>query len=272
MATPFLGSEEYDEHAHRLYDNGEYDRALEVLKDGLILYPTSVDLLVGLGYTRLAREEFVWAKHAFEKALALEPDNEDALAGLGETLLRFGRHQEALRLFRKIRVDGASSADLDLLLSIGRALYREKLFEDALTFFDEAIAWFPESADAFAARAYTMHRLDHAEEALHDLRHALCLDPDHYEARIYLGHLLYDRGEWRGALAQFEQVPPAEHWDTLAVCRVVELKRSLYGYQPGHPELLLWDARLEELAAVADPIDELLAEIERQAAADPPAA
>lgn len=270
MATPFLGSEEYGEHAHRLYDNGEYDRALEVLKDGLILYPNSVELLVGLGYTRLAREEFVWAKHAFEKAVALEPDNEDALAGLGETLLRFGRHQEALELFRKIRFNGASNADLDLLLSIGRALYRENLFEEALDFFNEAVAWFPESADAFASRAYTMHRFDRVEETIRDLRHALHLEPNHYEARIYLGHLLYDRGEWNDALTQFEQVPPADHWDTLAICRVVELKRSLLGYQPGHPDLLLWDARLEELAAVADPIDELLAEIERQAATEPP--
>ena len=59
MATPFLSSEEYDERAHRLYDQGEYETALETLKEGLRLYPNSVELHVGLGYTRLAREEFI---------------------------------------------------------------------------------------------------------------------------------------------------------------------------------------------------------------------
>ena len=66
MANPFLSSEEYDERAHRQYDIGDYEGALETLKEGLQLYPHSVDLYVGLGYTRLAREEFVWARQNFE--------------------------------------------------------------------------------------------------------------------------------------------------------------------------------------------------------------
>ena len=59
MPAPFLSSEEYDERAHRQYDSGDYDAALDTLKEGLQLYPSSVDLHVGMGYTRLAREEFV---------------------------------------------------------------------------------------------------------------------------------------------------------------------------------------------------------------------
>src|SRR5919106_4271587 len=103
MANPFLGSEEYDERAHRLYDDGEYDSALETLKEGLKVYPHSVELYIGLGYTRLAREEFIWAKQAFERALVLDPEHEDAFVGLGESLLRFGRREDALRLFARAR-------------------------------------------------------------------------------------------------------------------------------------------------------------------------
>jgi Flp pilus assembly protein TadD len=269
MATPFLGSEEYDERAHDLYDQGEYDRALQVLKDGLVLYPHSIELLIGLGYTRLVREEFVWAKHAFDKALALEPDHEDALAGLGEVLLRFGRRDEAIRLFRQVRHQIGGN-DIELLLAMGRALYREQLFDHALEVFDEALAWHPEHAEAHAARGYTLHRLDDGDQTRKELRRALSLDPNLYEARVYLGHLLYDRGDWHGALEQFEGVPPAEQWDTLAICRIVELKGALYGCAASHPDLVVWDARLEELASVPDPIDELLAEVERQAATEPP--
>ena len=61
MPERFLSSEEYDEQAHKLYNDGDYDGALDVLKEGLALYPNAVDLCVGLGYARLAREEYAWA-------------------------------------------------------------------------------------------------------------------------------------------------------------------------------------------------------------------
>ena len=86
MATPFLSSEEYDERAHQLYNEGQYDDALTVLREGLTLYPNSVELHVGVGYAQLAREEYAWARRSFEQALVLEPEHEDGLAGLGETL------------------------------------------------------------------------------------------------------------------------------------------------------------------------------------------
>src|SRR5690606_40133780 len=114
MATSFLGSEEFDERAHNLYNEGDYDAALDTLKEGLRLYPHSVELYVGLGYTRLAREEFVWAKQAFERALVLDPEHEDGLVGMGETQLRFGQAQDALRLFARAR-ETTCGEDLELL-------------------------------------------------------------------------------------------------------------------------------------------------------------
>ena len=56
MPTPFLSSEEYDERAHQLYNEGQYDEALDVLKEGLSLYPNSVELHIGVGYAHHARE------------------------------------------------------------------------------------------------------------------------------------------------------------------------------------------------------------------------
>ena len=35
MPTPFLSSEEYDERAHALYNEGKYDEALGTLREGL---------------------------------------------------------------------------------------------------------------------------------------------------------------------------------------------------------------------------------------------
>src|SRR6266545_5870681 len=124
MATPFLSSEEYDERAHQLYNEGQYDEALTVLREGLALYPNSVELRVGVGYARLAREEFAWARRAFEEALVLEPEHEDGLAGLGEALLKLGQDEAAVRCFRHTLELGYAD-DVDLMLQVGRALFRE---------------------------------------------------------------------------------------------------------------------------------------------------
>lgn len=261
MATPFLSSEEYDERAHRYYDDGNYDAALDTLKEALRLYPHSVELYVGLGYTRLAREEFVWARHAFERALVLDPEHEDGMVGMGESLLRFGQTEEALRLFRQVRASGCGE-DLELLLTMGRALYRERLYAAAREVFAQAVELHPRSAEAAAAYGYALHRLDQETGARRQLRRSLHLDSEYHEARIYLGHLLYDGGDWVGAARQFERVPPAEHWDTLALWRLLELKRALEGLEPGAVELGAWERRLEEVEGTPDPLEELLAEIE----------
>ena len=266
MANPFLSSEEYDERAHRMYDNGDYEGALDTLKEGIQLYPHSVELFVGLGYTRLAREEYVWARQDFERALVLDGEHEDALVGLGEVMLRFGRRHEALALFEKARETGCAD-DLDLLLSMGRALYRERMFEHAREVFVEAVRVHRDSAEALAALGYTLHRLSDENGARRELRSSLELDPELYEARIYLAHLLYDAGDWGAALREFEIVPVNEHWDSLAIWRVIELKRAIGGSESGGPDAAIWEARLEELESEVDPLDELLAEIESSGAA-----
>src|SRR5438477_11261797 len=118
MATPFLSSEEYDERAHQLYNEGQYDEALTVLREGLTLYPSSVELHVGVGYARLAREEYAWARRAFEEALVLEPEHEDGLAGLGETLLKLDLEDPDPRCFHRILELGYTES-VHLVLQIG---------------------------------------------------------------------------------------------------------------------------------------------------------
>ena len=267
MSGHFLSSEDYDERAHRLYNEGDYEGALETLKEGLALYPHAVDLYVGLGYARLAREEFAWARQTFERALVMDPEHEDALVGMGDALLRFGESERAIRLFRRVTAMGFGE-DVELLLTMGRALYREGLHAEARNFFAKAAAVRPNNADAASSLGYALHRLGDETGAARQIRRALRLDPDAFEARVYLGHLLYDRGDWEGALREFERVPPMEHWDPLAVWRLIELKRALWQVDPNDSSLHPWERRLTDLESMEDPIDRLLGEVERETAAD----
>src|ERR671926_1484078 len=103
MKSPFLSSEEYDERAQQLYNEGLY-----------------------------------------EEALVLEPEHEDALAGLGEVLLKFGQREAAQRCFDRILELGYQD-DVELMLQVGRTLFREGHFAEAKAFFDVAAEQTPDN-------------------------------------------------------------------------------------------------------------------------------
>jgi tetratricopeptide (TPR) repeat protein len=261
MSFSFLSSEEYDEQAHQLYDAGEYDRALELLLDGLKRYPDAVDLHVGIGYVRMAREEYAWGLKAFDRSLTLDPEHEDGWVGRGEVLLKFGRVEESLACFRKIDELGLSD-DLELGLAMGRALYREALFRESRQRLAPLAVAHPDSADVRAALGYTLHAVGDDVGARKELRTALRLDSSLHEVRIYLSQLHFERGDLSQALHELEQVPPAEHWDPISVWRYIDLKCSLQKLDEADPVLKPWHARWEELRAEPDEIDHLLAEVE----------
>ena len=262
MPEPFLSSEEFDERAHALYNEGRYDDALDLLREGLQLYPQAVELHVGMGYARLARDEFAWARRSFEEALILDPEHEDGLAGLGEVLLKLGQPEAGMRQFDRILLLGYED-DVDLMLQVGRALFREGFVETSLEFFRKAVQHAPESAEPMACLGYAQHRLGRDQEAQTSLRTALRHDPTYAEARVYLANILYDAEDLEGALREFERTEPVDHWDELGIFRVIELKKTLARGPEPDDSIAAWEARLVELTDEPDPLDAMLAEIEQ---------
>ena len=258
---PFFSSDEFDEQAHQLYNEGRYEDALALLRDGLIRYPHAVELHVGVGYAQLAREEYAWAKLAFERALALNAEHEDALAGLGEVLLVIGNIEGSLRAFRTI-LDLGFDDDHELMLQVGRSLFREGFFSEARRFFEHAHAHHTRSPEVAASLGYTAHRLGLDADAFYWLRRALALESEYTEPRIYLANILYDRGESAAALKHFSRTRPDDHFDDLGIWRMIELLKSERNLPDDSPEVQLWLARLAELGEESSPEDIVLAEIE----------
>jgi tetratricopeptide (TPR) repeat protein len=263
MSDAFLSSDDFDEQAHQLYNQGRYDQALETLKDGLALYPNAVELHIGMGYAYLAREEFAWSRRAFEHALSLDTDHEDALAGMGEALLAVGDQRGALTRFERLLQLGFQE-DHEMMLQAGRALFRSGLLAQAYRFFDLAQTAEADCAEAAACLGYVSHRLGRDGGAFFWLRRTLAIDPKYAEARIYLANMLYDRGECSAALMHLEKTEPEDHFDELGLWRTVELKKTLYRLADDDLELAPWLGRLGELAPDPDPTEDLLAEIEAQ--------
>jgi tetratricopeptide (TPR) repeat protein len=193
--------------------------------------------------------------------LVLDPDHEDGLAGLGEVCLVIGHLEPALAAFQKL-VDLGYDDDHELMLQVGRALFREGFFIEARRFFELARTHHAESSEVAASLGYTAHRLGLDADAFYWLRRALALDSDYPEPRVYLANILYDRGENGAALHHFSRLRPEEHFDDLGLWRTIELLKLARDMADEDAELRPWFARLAELGEEASPEDLLLAEIE----------
>jgi tetratricopeptide (TPR) repeat protein len=179
-------------------------------------------------------------------------------------LLKLGQTAAGMKSFRRILELGYSD-DIELILQVGRALFREGHLAEAKEFFEIAVQQTPENAEAVAMVGYAQHRLGDETGAVATLRKALQLDPEHSEARIYLGNLLYDLGEYEAALYQLDRTRPEDHWDELGIWRLLELRKSHLRLKDDDPSLRIWEERLGELAPEPDALDDLLAEIEQRA-------
>lgn len=260
----FWNGDQFDAEAQRLYEAGDYDQALDVLKRALHRYPDSVELLISMGYTRLAREEYAWAHQSFDLALWHEPDHEEALAGIGEAKLRLGDRAGAFRAF-DLLIELGFDDDIELMLCVGRSLMREGLFERAERFFRMARKADRYSSDVALDLGYVFYRIGDVRKAARWAKEAVRLDPANSDARALYGNVLYERGQFAAALGEFDRIAPTDVFDAAVAWRIIELKRRLHDLPPDAVEVRPWMLVLEELSVEPSPEDRLLAELEARA-------
>ena len=253
MERELWGPEEYDFEAQRLYDAGELDEALDLLREGLLCFPDAPALLLTLGYTHLARETYGWARAAFAEVLDADPEHEEALVGLGDALLKLGERSRAFLAFDRVRELGFDE-DPELMLAIARALYREGLYERAADYYRRA----GEHTEATAELGYCFYRMGRRRAAARQLVRALQIDPQLYEARLFHGNLLYEEGDYEAALDAYLRVPPGSMTDPLAAWRTVELLRGLRGLPSDDRGLEPYIEQLERLSRDPTPEERLL--------------
>lgn len=264
IQSDYWNDDQFDAEAQRLYEAGDFDEALEVLKRALDRYPDSPELLISLGYTRLAREEFAWAHGAFELALWHEPDHEEGLAGIGDAKLRLGDRAGAFRSY-DVLIELGFDSDVELMLCVGRSLLREGLVDRAFRFFLLARRADPLNADVALDLGYAAYKQGNSGSALDWGREALRLDPGLADARALCGNILYERGEFTAALEHLERIAPTQIVDPVVAWRIIELKRRVHDLPQAAAQVEPYLLVLEELSTDPSPEDRLLAEIEAEA-------
>ncbi len=119
------------------------------------------------------------------------------------------REQEVIRLCqRATQIDPGYARAWALLARAQTALrfYYGKAGDDGLAAADRALMLDPDLAEAHAVKADHLARSGHNEEAWVELRVALRLDPQSYEANASAGYLSFREGRLNDAIGFYEKV------------------------------------------------------------------
>ena len=99
----------------------------------------------------------------------------------------------------------APSDTADLILSRAEHAFQIGELEVAGQLLDQLVAFAPNFAHGWRARAGLRQRIDDFEGALSDLNRALTLDPRHYDALEMLGYMMLELDNKAAALAAFDE-------------------------------------------------------------------
>jgi len=87
----------------------------------------------------------------------------------------------------------------------GDQYYDKGEYSLALESYDKFLTVYPRNIKTLYNRARTQEKLGHIELAIKDLKTLLELEPDHLQARITLGEMEFNLGDYNQALYEFDQ-------------------------------------------------------------------
>jgi tetratricopeptide (TPR) repeat protein len=134
--------------------------------------------------------------------LEVEPLDETALAGQIRLLRQLQRTHGAVTAGRqavRVRPDSA-----DILVELGDVHNADYHDDQALTLFDEALAFEPGHIDAIVKKIFTLRRMGLVGEAEQYAREASAIRSHSEEILVHLGHVYYDQLRTLEALASYD--------------------------------------------------------------------
>ena len=191
-------------HLHR--EQGALRSAVEVLERAVGLFPNAALAWYNLGNTRDALGSKRGAPSACGHAARLNPDHAQAHSNLGLVALELGDRPSALAALQ--RAADLHSENPATYTALARLYLEEGQRQQALAVYAILVRgdWEQISAGAYVRAGIDLQALGAGQMATEAYRRALDYDSDDMAARINLGWLSYDRGDYDGAIRLYEHV------------------------------------------------------------------
>jgi tetratricopeptide (TPR) repeat protein len=144
-----------------------YGEARALYEALLAKYPEAYQLHPLIARTYYSEKNLDKAVEHLKLAIEKAPDNIEVKLLLGNTLVEQGKVDEGKQILGS--VDPTKITDSTILINVGITLINQSKPAEALTYFDQAIARFPDQPDAYYYRGITHLQLGKAAEAKADL-------------------------------------------------------------------------------------------------------
>jgi tetratricopeptide (TPR) repeat protein len=170
-----------------------------------------------------------------EKWLEVEPHNAELRAELAACYLEANRFDEALTQFREaVRLDPSAGRQYD----VARVLLLQEKYDEAESFFREALSRRPAFAEAIYGLAVVLHGQGRIEDAIELYQQALNRDPDNVAGHYNLGRAFAARGQNDRAIQSYQKAielapedADARQGLARALVLVSQLSEAMYQYR-----------------------------------------
>ena len=208
--------------------------ASEQMPDELALVSLQADLLI----QHNSREEAIELLRSFA---AGHPADGQAQAELALALLRSGRTEDAMTVFRRIPEKQLTP---QIRFAYAQALNVSGRFAEARVQLNAAVKEDPEYSEAWQLLALTLEELDRKAEAKKIYRNLLDSDPDNRSARLFLIRLLLQEKNMDAVVATISESHDPLHFSVASAAMLMDEKLadqaekllSRLEKQPGMPE------------------------------------
>ncbi len=214
------------ERGDRFYEDGKYERAVDLYIRALELDVQNREALEGLGQAYSALGLCEHAIDAFTRLAKVYPEEACAHYLLGHALCAFGDHNAALLELDRAQALGFQSSDM--YSAIGYALHMQGNIESAIDSYRSALTLDPEDTVTMFnyGKALVAQRSYFA--ASHVFEQAAAIDPGDVQMWVALGEVCEDLGESAQAFQSYEKAldldPKNSHVRCLAarVCFIMD--------------------------------------------------
>jgi len=180
--------EDFD-NAYILYEEGNYNEAIELFKKVIEDYPDAfiVNMSVGDSYFNL--EDYAKAEEYYLKVLENDPENHDVKVAIGNCYSNQGDNDKALEWYKKIEIENIK--DPVVLYNIGTFFFNSSQVQDAVVYFKKALELKEDFLDVIYQLGLAYLSLRNKTAALAEFEKYLIYDSDSERAVQVEGFIEY---------------------------------------------------------------------------------
>ncbi len=180
--------EDFDK-GYILYEEGNYNEAIEVFNKVLEDYPDTYIVNMSLGDCCFKLENYTMAEEYYLKVLEKEPENHDVMIAIGNCYSNRGDNDKALEWYKKIEIDNIK--DPIVLYNIGTYFYNGSQVQDALVYYEKALELKEDFLDVIYQYGLAQLTLGKNNLALNEFEKYLKYDSDSERADQVKGFIEY---------------------------------------------------------------------------------